>query len=128
MASNNKAIAKIVVRRMNGTLDRKQAAKLLGVSVRTIHNYVRKFVDDGPDGLLDHRAGHYRKIHPEQEMKIVACKLDRPDRSARWIRDRLKLTVSVETVRQVLLKYHLNHMSIQPRSRLSTSSYRWDPF
>jgi transposase len=128
MARDNKAIQRIVTRTINGNLDRKQAAELLKVSVRTIHNYERKFVEDGPDGLLDHRAGHYRKINPEEEMKIVACKLDCPDRSARWIRDRLNLNVSVETVRQVLLKYHLNHMSIQSRSRSSTSSYRWGPF
>ena len=128
MARDKRAIEKIVVRVMSGSLDRKQAAKLVGVSVRTIHNYMRKFVDDGPDGLLDHRGGHYRKVDPEQEMKIVACKLDRPDRSARWIRDRLKLPVSVETVRQILLRHQLSHIRLQPRSRLETNYYKWDPF
>ena len=113
---------------VNGRFARKDAAKILGVSLRTIHNYVRRFLDHGPEGLRDHRQGHFRKIDPEQEIRIVACKLDSPQRSARWIRDRLKLPVSPEAVRQVLLKHRLNRIGSQPRSRLSPNSQRWDPF
>lgn len=120
---------KIIPRVIRRNLGYKQAAQILGVSLRTIHNYVRRFLDGGPEGLQDHRRGHFRKIGPEQEIRIVACKLDNPHRSARWIRDRLQLPVSVETVRQVLLKHQLNQISLQPKPRLSPrSNYKWDPF
>ena len=113
---------------INGRLARKDAAEILGVGLRTIHNYVKKFLDHGPEGLVDHRQGHFRKIEPEQEIRIVALKLDAPHRSARWIRDRLKLSVSPEAVRQVLLKHRLNRIGSQPRNRLSLNTQRWDPF
>lgn len=113
---------------INGRIARKDAAQILGVSLRSIHNYVRKVLDQGPEGLLDHRHGHFRKIQPELEIRIVACKLDSPHRSARWIRDRLKLSVSSEAVRQVLLKHRLNRTGLQPRSRVSPNAQRWDPF
>jgi len=128
MNGHRQAVRKSIRRVINGNLARKDAAKLLRVSLRTVHNYVRKFLDHGPEGLLDHRRGHFRKIGPEQEVRIVACKLDGPGRSARWIRDRLKLAVSVEAVRQVLLKHELNKISSQPRSKVSMRSYKWDPF
>jgi transposase len=128
MERHKQAVRKTIRAVINGRLTPKDAAKVLRVSVRTVRNYATKFLDQGPEGLLDHRRGHFRKIEREQEIRIVACKLDGPGRSARWIRDRLKLPVSVEAVRQVLLKHHLNRISLQPRSGLSTTSYKWDPF
>jgi transposase len=109
-------------------ITRKQAAKLLGVSVRTVHNYVRNYLDRGPEGLQDRRRGHFRKIQPEQEIRILACKLDRPSCSARWVRDRLKLPVSVEAVRQVLLKHRLNRSNLGPERASPTVSRGWSPF
>ncbi len=100
-------------------MTRKQAARMLRVSLRTIHNYVKKYLDQGSEGLLDHRRGHFRKIGTDLERRIVALRLDRPAYSARWLRDRMKLNVSVETVRQVLLKYGLNRGNLGPRSNLS---------
>lgn len=125
----NAQIIKIVRRVIRRRLGYKEAAQILGVSLRTIHNYVRRFLDSGPEGLQDHRGGHFRKIDPEQELRIVTCKLDGPHRSARWIRDRLQLPVSVESVRQVLLRHQVNQIGIQPKPRLSTISRRdkWSP-
>lgn len=127
MKTNGHAIKKTIAKVIDNRMTRKQAARTLRVSPRTIHNYVRKYLDQGPDGLLDHRRGHFRKIDPELEGRIVALRLDRPTYSARWLRDRMKLNVSVEAVRQVLLKYRLNRRNLGPRSKLSTSS-GWDPF
>lgn len=109
-------------------LDYREAAAVLGVSIRTVHNYVRRYLDHGPEGLLDRRCGHFRKIEPDQETRILVCKLDRPYCSARWIRDRLKLPVSVEAVRQVLLKYHLNRSNLGPNTRSARVAPQWDPF
>jgi len=92
------------------------AAELLETSVRTIFNYARKYMLYGAAGLIDRRRGNYRKITLETEKQIVECKIQRPHRSARWIRDRLKLDVSVESVRQVLVKHGLNGQ-LQPSNR-----------
>ncbi len=113
---------------VRGRLARRDAAKILGVSLRSVHNYVTRYLQRGPEGLLDRRRGHFRKIGPDQEVWIVTCKLDGRHRSARWIRDRLKLPVSAETIRRVLLKHQLDRTNSQPRSVNSRSQYRWDPF
>ena len=128
MSRDRKAINKTIKNLTANRITRKEAARVLGVSLRTIQNYLKKYLDQGPEGLRDRRRGHFRKIEPEQETRILACKLDRPYCSARWVRDRLKLPVSVEAVRQVLLRHRLDHSSLGPRSRLSTISYKWDPF
>jgi transposase len=98
----------VVDKRLNPDM----AAKLLETSVRTIANYKKKYIRQGALGLVDQRRGHFRKVTPETERKIVECKLQKPHRSARWIRHWLKLDVSVETVRQVLVKHHLNSNGI----------------
>jgi transposase len=92
---------------INGRLRRRDAAEILGVSLRTVHSYVKKYMNEGQEGLIDHRRGHFQKLNPEQEIRIVACKTERPYRSARWIRDWLKLPVSPEAVRQILLKHRM---------------------
>lgn len=91
------------------------AARVLGVTTRTVHNYYVRFVRHGPDGLTDRRKGNHRKLTPKDEGAIVACKTERQNRSARLIRDRLGLKVSEETVRLVLVKHHLNHRALEAR-------------
>ena len=113
---------------MANRLTPQEAATLLQVSLRTVHNYAKRYLDHGPDGLIDRRHGHFRKIKPEEEARIIACKLDRPKASARWVRDRLKLNVSVEAVRLVLIKHHLNHTNLRPVSQFATGAYKWEPF
>lgn len=103
----NKTVQEVV----KGILDIRKAAEVVGVSHRTIHNYVRRFLDQGSGGLLDRRRGHFRKLRTEQEADIVSCKREKPHRSAQWIRNYLKLPVSVETVRLVLVKHHLNRIN-----------------
>jgi transposase len=119
-----KVIRNVAANRMTRT----QAAKLLGVSIRTIHNYMKNYALRGPEGLQDHRHGHYRKIEPEQEIRILACKLDQPSSSARWVRDRLKLPVSVEAVRQVLLRHRLNRSSLGIVDLSLKHPRGWNPF
>src|SRR5262245_46144774 len=97
-----------------GKLSRQEAAKVLKTSVRTIHNYIKKYKEYGAAGLVDHRGGHYAKLTPITVQEIIRCKQERPQRSARWIRDRLKLNVSVETVRQTLVRHNLNSMRMGP--------------
>jgi transposase len=90
----------------DGKISRREAAEILKASIRTIHNYIKRYENHGPAGLIDHRGGHYSKLTPQNVEQIIHCKQERPQRSARWIQDRLKLNVSVETVRQILAKHH----------------------
>jgi len=91
------------------------AARRLGVTPRTIHNYFHRFLENGSEGLKDHRKGNYRKLTHEEAAAIIACKHERPQRSTRLIRDILGLKVSVEAVRLILVKNHLNRKVFEAR-------------
>lgn len=99
-------------------LSHTDAADLLETSVRTIRNYVKRYLKQGREGLVDRRRGNPHKLNPEIERQIVECKGQRPQRSAHWIRDWLKLGISVEAVRRVLVKHHF------PNGRIHGSSGR----
>lgn len=94
----------------------REAAEELGVTPRTVYNYFLRFTKYGPEGLKDRRKGNRRKITPEEEAAIVACKKERLHRSARSIRNRLRLKVSEETVRLILVKHGLNRAAIAANS------------
>ena len=102
----------VVERRLSYT----EAARQLGVTPRTIHNYYHRFREHGSQGLKDRRKGNYRKLTLNEEATIVQFKLERPQRSARLIRDRLGLKVSEEAVRLVLVKHHLNRKALEAES------------
>lgn len=127
MAKDKRTVKKTIIRVVNGSLSRADAADRLGVSLRTVHNYTKRFLARGLDGLVDRRHGHFRKIEPQQEFTIVTCKLDHPDRSSRWIRDRLQLSVSAEAVRRVLLKRFGCKSSQLLKGSLDKAN-KWDPF
>lgn len=97
---------------IKGILARKlrlsEAAQELGVTPRTIHNYFHRFLERGSEGLKDHRKGNHRKISQAEKEAIIMCKQERPKRSARMIRDLLRLKVTEEAVRLVLVKHRLN--------------------
>jgi transposase len=114
-------LAKITRMVTNGKISRKEAAELLNASVRTIHNYVKRYQRLGEEGLVDHRGGNHRKLDSHIIQQIITCKMQRPSRSARWVRDRLKLNVSVEAVRQVIAKHFANgRPKKRPISRATT--------
>ena len=104
---------------IKGLLSRKmryqEAARELGVTPRTIHNYFHRFLEQGTEGLRDPRRGNYRKLTPEEAAAIIACKQQRPQRSTRRIRDILGLKVSVEAVRLVLVRNNLNRRIFEAR-------------
>jgi transposase len=101
----------------------KDAARALGVSVRTVRNYIRRYIHNGTDGLKDRRRGNYHKLTPVDEHAIIRSKLERPQRSARFIRDRLGLKVTPETVRLVLVKYNFSRRkALQPYSTQSLNA------
>jgi len=58
------------------------------------------------------RCPHF--ITEAEESEIVACKEEKTHRSARFIRDHLKLSVSEEAVRLVLVRHGLNRIGLPP--------------
>ena len=92
-----------------------EAAKELGVTPRTVHNYFHRFLQHGSEGLKDHRKGNHRKLTLAEEQAIITYKQEKPQRSARLIRDLLGLKVSEEAVRLVLVKHRLNRRAFDPQ-------------
>lgn len=71
-------------------------------------------MEQGVEGLRDRRRSGYRKLTEKDERQIVQCKLEGKHRSARFIRDRLGLLVHEDTIWRVLVKHHLNRISLPP--------------
>lgn len=92
-------------------LDEGEAANKLNVSTRTIRRYKQAFLEHGPDGLKDHRSGNNRKINSKQKRDIFNLKKQGPWRSARFIRDKLRLSVHERTVWGILAKNDLTHLN-----------------
>lgn len=104
---------KVVKGLLTRSLKYSEAARELGVTPRTVHNYFHRFLQHGSEGLKDHRKGNHRKLTVAEEEAIVACKQERPNRSARIIRDLLALKVSEEAVRLVLVRHGLNRRALE---------------
>ncbi len=93
---------------------RSEAALKLRKSLKTISRYAKKFLVFGPEGLKDKRTGHNRKITLKDELNIVQSKREGLHRSARFIRDRLKLKVCERTIWFYLVKHKLNRVTLPP--------------
>ena len=107
MVKNKEIVKRVTRMAIAGMLSRGDAAELLDTSARTISNYKRRYTTRGASGLIDRRHGNYRKLTPRDEEQIVECKILNVARSACWICHRLKLNVSVETVRRIIVKHNL---------------------
>ncbi len=90
------------------------AAALLDVTVRTLRRYLQRYRQSGADGLQDHRGGSQPRLTPAQEAAIVNTKRAGPHRSSRKLRDLLQLPVSIEAVRQVLIRHGLARLGLPP--------------
>lgn len=98
-------------------ISKQEAAGELRTTIRTVERYVSRFLEKGPEGLIDCRGGNNRKLTPRDERSIVRLKKEGPWRSARKIRDMLRLGVHQTTVWRVEVKYgvqHLNYERIKP--------------
>ena len=95
-------------------MNKSEATGLLGRTSRTVNRYIRRYLEEGIEGLRDRRRSNYRKLTEKEEKQVVQCKLEGKHRSARFIRDRLGLLVHEQTVWRVLARYHLNRMTLPP--------------
>lgn len=88
-----------------------EVATLLGVTPRTVNRLKKKFLEFGPEGLKDHRGGNHQKLTVQQVKNICQLKRQGSWRSARFIRDQLRLPVHPKTVWWVLAKNNLTHLN-----------------
>lgn len=88
---------------LSGEINISKATNLLSCSRRSIERYRKAFVQRGEAGLKDHRHSNYQKLSEKQKEDIVALKRNDRWRSARNIRDELKLSVSEHQVQRILV-------------------------
>jgi transposase len=87
---------------LNAVITVKQAMLLLSCSRRTIERYRKAFVKKADAGLKDHRHSNNCKLSQKQREEIIQLKKTDRWRSARNIRDKLKLSVSEIAVGNIL--------------------------
>lgn len=96
-----------------GEIDRHEAARLLGCTVRTVSTYFRDYLVYGIRGLIDNRSSNYHKLSQDQLNSVVSLKTANPWRSARNIRDHLELLVEPRTVWKILVKNGLTKENLK---------------
>jgi len=100
---------------LKGSLGKTEAAKLLSVSQRTIRRYLVKAINEGVESLQETRGGNHRKLTLFQIKQIKQLKKAGPWRSARWIKDKLNLSVDSVTVWRTLGNLNrLNYEQVKP--------------
>lgn len=88
---------------LSGKINISKATNLLSCSRRSIERYRKAFVQKGEAGLKDHRHSNYRKLSDKQKKDMIALKRKDRWRSARNIRDELKLSLSEHQVQRILV-------------------------
>jgi len=91
----------IILSFLAGEINKQKAADLLGCTKRTIENYRKQYKQNGQEGLIDHRHGNNYKLTVKRRNIIVALKKKDRWRSARNIRDKLKLSISRRTINDI---------------------------
>ena len=98
---------------LSGEIDIKRAAGLLACSKRSIERYRKAFLEYGEKGLKDHRHSNYHKLSEKQKEALVSLKQNNRWRSARNIRDELKLPVSEHQVERILVSKGLGRENLK---------------
>jgi len=92
-----------------GKIANKEACGILKVSARTFKRYKSLFILKGVDGLIDKRGGNNSKLTGKDREGIRSYKVKGPWRSARKVRDDLRLPVHPQTVWRILSQAGLMH-------------------
>ena len=90
-----------------------KATVLLSCSRRSIERYRKAFLEKGEAGLKDHRHSNYLKLSKKQKETLIALKKKDRWRSARNIRDELKLSLSEHQVQRILVFYGLGKENLK---------------
>lgn len=97
-----------------------RACHELGCTTRTFLNMRKKFLQEGVDGLKDHRGGNNRKLESGDITDIVRMKEQDVWRSSRNIRDKLKIQVHPKTIRRHIIAAGLGKVNIKRVKPLQT--------
>jgi transposase len=108
----------LVVGVLRKRITKDRACEFAKKTRRTINRWIQSYLEQGEIGLRDKRSSNYKKLSEKDERQVVVSKLKGKHRSARFIRDQLKLPVHEETVRLILVKHHLNRISLPPVKRI----------
>ena len=95
---------KVIKSFLENQITKQKAAELLGVRQRSVERYIQALIKEGLEGLRDHRHSNNQKLSESDKINIIQLKEKDRWRSARNIRDELKLTVREEQVRRILVK------------------------
>jgi transposase len=127
---------------------RTEAAKIGGMDRQTLRDWVHRFNESGPEGLINHTApGAAAKLNKRQKAKLAALVAQGPIPAVHgvvrwravdlmaWIYDEFGISVSDSTVYRLLEALGFSHVSARPKAykqneeRLEafkkTSPWRW---
>lgn len=104
---------RIIVAFLRKEINKYQAAGLLGCHPRTVKNYQKRYSRLGTEGLVDHRHSNNQLLSQSQKKAIIDLKTQERWRSARNIKDYLKLKVHKHTVWKVLKTAGLGRQNIK---------------
>lgn len=112
--------AAVVRKFLQRKISKKEAVGELRRGVRTVERYAKRFLERGPEGLVDRRGGNNQKLTAKDRRELVRVKKEGPWRSARKVRDMLKLPAHESTVWRVWVAEgvnRLNYKQIKPIRR-----------
>lgn len=108
---------------------RTEAAKIGGMDRQTLRDWVHRFNDGGPDGLINHTApGATPKLTKKQKAKLAALVAEGPIPAIhgvvrwraidlmKWIYDEFGVSISDSTVYRILDDLGFSHVSARPKA------------
>ena len=109
-------------------MNRGEAARIGGMDRQTLRDWVHRFNQEGPDGLLDHKAkGGVSRLSPGQRAELVSLVEKGPDRKVdgvvRWrrvdlqnvIKQRFGVDYHERYVGKLLKALGFSHISARPQ-------------
>ena len=107
------------------------AASILGISARQVHRLVKAFEQDGPEGLISKHRGKPSNYQLPDEIKQTAIRIISeqyhdfgPTLAAEKLLEIHRISLSVETVRKLMVKAGLWKTRAQRRKRAYQPRYR----
>ena len=119
MSMSNKELSRfeILTQVRKKQLKRSKAARILGISPRQFRRLLRRFISEGPKGLISRRLGapSPHKVVPEQE-KLVLGFLNNPDHhdfgptlTHEYLTEQKGLQIAVSSVRNIMTRHGCGH-------------------
>ena len=125
---NNRARRLLSLAAVRDGMNRADAARIGGMDRQTLRDWVHRFNQEGPDGLLDHKAtGGVPRLSPEQKAELSNLVEKGPDREingvVRWrrvdlqgvIKQRFGVEYHERYVGKILKALGFSHISARPR-------------